>query len=82
MTTRAKFIRLQTYEQATARPSVKVWPGCRDGRKRWCGAVHDFSFSRYCDSGGQTELVHNFCCRYNYYHGCPNPKPKPGDKAP
>ena len=27
MTTRAKFIRLQTYESATARPSVKVWPG-------------------------------------------------------
>lgn len=67
---------LKTYEQATKRPSRDVWPGCGDGRNRWCGRVHDFSYST---SDGKT--VHRFCCHMNYLRGCPQPKPEPGAGA-
>ena len=62
----------KTYKQASMRPSRKVWPGCGDGRKRWCGRIHDFI--RTTPNG----VVHNFECRKNHYYGCPQPIPDPG----
>ena len=62
----------QTYKQALKTPSRLVWPGCGDGRKRWCGSVHDFNYTL---SNG--DLVHNFECRHNHFRGCPIPIPEP-----
>ena len=71
----------QTYEAALKRPSRRIWPGCGDGRERWCGRIHDCSYTVYTGMN-TSELVHDFRCAYNYHHGCPTPIPKPGEAAP
>ena len=63
----------QTYRQANKRPSQRIWPGCGDGRKRWCGSIHDYSYTL---STG--DLVHKFECTRNHRQGCPQPIPEPG----
>lgn len=65
-----KIIKPTTYDQALKKASTSIWPGCGDGRKRGCGAIHDFSYNAYF--GGS--LTHRFLCTENYFHGCPNPK--------
>ena len=63
----------KTYAQANKKPSRKIWPGCGDGRKRWCGRIHDYSdiFST------RGEIVHSFECHMNHERGCPQPIPEP-----
>lgn len=68
-------MRANTYEKATKRPSYDVWPGCGDGRKRWCGRVHDFSFRQHVNA----LTTHDFRCWMNHERGCPQPKPKVGE---
>ena len=62
----------KTYQQANARPSKRIWPGCGDGRKRWCGSVHDYGYLTH------DGLVHRFQCSMNHRQGCPQPIPDPG----
>ena len=66
--------RITTYEQALAKPSRTIWPGCGDGRRKPCGRVHDFGYSTYGPNGTRP-WVHNFCCWQNHEHGCPSPIP-------
>ena len=73
MTKKAKTIGPQTYDQAYKKPSQRIWPGCGDGRKRWCGVIHDYSCRL---SNG--DLVHSFECAMNHRQGCPQPIPEPG----
>ena len=60
----------KTYEQAIKTASNSIWPGCEDGRTRWCGRIHDFS--RTLSNG---RLIHDFRCVMNHYEGCPQPLP-------
>lgn len=64
------------YKAATSGPSNAVWPGCGDGRRRWCGRVHDFGTSGH--DGWQPNVV----CWRNHEQGCPDPIPTPGEPAP
>lgn len=61
----------RSYEQAQAKASTLVWPGCGDGRCMPCGRVHNFDFPVY---GGMQD---RFRCYINYTRGCPQPKKKP-----
>ena len=62
----------KTYQQALKKPSKKIWPGCGDGRKRWCGGIHNYSYVGY------NGLVNRFSCAMNHRQGCPQPIPDPG----
>ena len=64
----------QTYEAALKRPSWIIWPGCGDGRNRWCGRVHDYCYAVYDQ---RQTVVHQFRCVRNHESGCPQPKPEP-----
>ena len=64
----------KTYEDALKAPSRRIWPGCGDGRRRPCGAIHDFSYSVYTGLN-TSELVHDFRCTRNHHDGCPTPIP-------
>lgn len=60
-----------SYAQALSGASRSVWPGCGDGRERWCGRVHDY---RRTDWDGT--ITHDFRCWRNSERGCPQPLPE------